>query len=121
VLALAGDGGFMYNVQELATAVLHKINAIAVVFNDGAFGNVARDLDESWGGSFGATLHNPDFMKLADAFGVAGLRAKEPTDVGRLVRDAIQLDRPALIEVPVSRMARPPFFFPLRAPAKYKK
>jgi len=121
VLALAGDGGFMYNVQELATAVLHKINAIAVVFNDGAFGNVARDLDESWGGSFGATLHNPDFMKLADAFGVAGLRAKEPTDVGRLVRDAIQLDRPALIEVPVPRMARPPFFFPLRAPAKYAR
>ena len=49
------------------------------------------------------------------------MRATDPTDVGVLVRDAIQLDRPVLIEVPVARMARPPFFAPLRAPAKYKR
>jgi len=49
------------------------------------------------------------------------MRAKEPTDVGRLVREAIQLDRPVLIDVPVSRMPRPPFFMQLRAPAKYQK
>ena len=121
VLALAGDGGFMYNVQELATAVLHKIAVVAVVFNDNAFGNVSRDLDEAWGGTFAAALANPDFMKLADAFGVAGLRAREPTEVGRLVRDAIQMDRPVLIEVPVGRMARPPFFAPLRTLAKYRR
>ena len=121
VVAICGDGGFLYNAQELATAVLHKINVVAVVFNDSAFGNVARDLDEAWGGSYAAALHNPDFMKLAEAYGVAGLRAKSPTDVGALVREAIQLDRPALIEVPVGRMARPPFFAPLRAPAKYKR
>ena len=121
VVAICGDGGFLYNAQELATAVLHKINVVAVVFNDSAYGNVARDLDEAWGGSYAAALHNPDFMKLAEAYGVAGLRAKSPTDVGALVREAIQLDRPALIEVPVGRMARPPFFAPLRAPAKYKR
>ena len=46
VVALAGDGGFMYNVQELATAVQQKINVVAIVFNDYAYGNVARDLDE---------------------------------------------------------------------------
>ena len=105
----------------MATAVQQRINVVAVVFNDHAFGNVARDLDESWGGSYGAELHNPDFLKLADAYGVAGLRAKAPTDVGRLVADAIQLDRPVLIEVPVGRMARPPFFAPLRSPAKYRR
>lgn len=121
VVAICGDGGFLYNAQELATAVLHKINVVAVVFNDNAFGNVARDLDEAWGGSYAAALHNPDFMKLAEAYGVVGMRAKSPTDAGTLVRDAIQLDRPALIEVPVGRMARPPFFAPLRAPAKYKR
>ena len=59
-----------------------------VVFNDDAYGNVARDLDEAWGGSYGADLYNPDFMKLADAFGVVGLRAKAPDEVGRLVADA---------------------------------
>src|SRR5947208_1339445 len=68
VIAICGDGGFLYNSQELATAVLHRINVVAVVFNDNAYGNVARDLDESWGGSYAAELHNPDFMKLADAY-----------------------------------------------------
>jgi len=121
VIAVVGDGGFMYNVQELATAVQQKINVIAVVFNDNAFGNVARDLDDWWGGSYGAALHNPDFMKLADAFGVHGMRAKEPTQVGALVREAIQLDRPVLIEVPVGRMPTPMFFPPRKAPTKYQR
>jgi thiamine pyrophosphate-dependent acetolactate synthase large subunit-like protein len=57
-------------------------------------------------------------MKLADAFGVLGLRAKEPTDVGRLVRDAIDKDRPALVEVPVGRMNRPKFFASPRTPVR---
>ncbi len=121
VVAICGDGGFLYNSQELATAVQQRINVVAVVFNDNAYGNVARDLDEAWGGSYGAELHNPDFMKLADAYGVAGLRAKSPTDVGALVRDAIQWDRPALVEVPVGRMSRPVFFAPRRAPTKYQR
>jgi acetolactate synthase I/II/III large subunit len=121
VVSISGDGGFLYNVQELATAVQYRINVVAVVFNDNAYGNVARDLDESWGGSYGAALHNPDFMALAEAFGVVGMRAKNPTDVGDLVRDAIQMDRPVLIEVPVSRMARPVFFPKLRPPARYQR
>jgi acetolactate synthase-1/2/3 large subunit len=118
VVAICGDGGFMYNVQELSTAVSHRINVVMVVFNDGGYGNVARDLDESWGGSYGADLHNPDFMKLTDAFGVAGLRARDPLEVGNLVRTAVTMDRPVLIEVPVGRMPRPAFFAPRRAPKK---
>ena len=121
VVAICGDGGFLYNSQELATAVLHKINVVAVVFNDGAYGNVARDLDEAWGGTYGAALHNPDFMKLADAYGVVGMRATDPTDVGALVGDAIRCERPVLIEVPVGRMARPVFFPARRAPTKYQR
>ena len=121
VVAVIGDGGFLFNAQELATAVQHKINVVAVVFNDDAYGNVARDLDEDWGGNFGAALHNPDFMKLADAYGVHGMRAKEPTDVGRLVKEAVRLERPVLIEVPVGRMPRPAFFAARKAPTKYKR
>jgi acetolactate synthase-1/2/3 large subunit len=121
VVSVSGDGGFMYNVQELATAAQFGINLVQVVFNDGAYGNVARDLDEGWGGTYGAELRNPDFMKLAEAFGVTGMRAKVPTDVGTLVRDAIQMDRPVLIEVQVGRMPRPLFFMQLRPPAKYQK
>jgi acetolactate synthase-1/2/3 large subunit len=121
VIAICGDGGFMYNAQEMSTAVKYGINAVAVVFNDEAFGNVARDLDEAWGGTFSAELRNPDFMKLADAYGVVGLRAERPTDVGDLVRKALSLDRPALVEVRVGRMPRPAFFAPLRSPEKYHR
>jgi acetolactate synthase-1/2/3 large subunit len=121
VVSISGDGGFLFNAQELATAARHGINVVAVVFNDSSYGNVARDLDESWGGQYGAELTNPDFMKLADAYGVIGMRAKEPTEVGRLVREAIEKDRPALVEVPVGRMSRPAFFAPRRTPAKHPR
>jgi len=121
VIAICGDGGFMYNAQEMSTAVKYGINVVAVVFNDEAFGNVSRDLDEAWGGTFAAELKNPDFMKLADAYGVVGMRAEKPTDVGDLVRKALALERPVLIEVPVGRMARPAFFAPLKTLDKYRR
>ena len=121
VVSVSGDGGFLYNAQEMSTAVSYKINAVHVVFNDNAYGNVARDLDEAWGGHYGSMLHNPDFMKLADAFGVHGIRAKDPLEVGRLVADAVQMDRPVLIEVPVSRMPRPAFWPPRKQPTKYQR
>jgi len=121
VVVTIGDGGFLYNAQELATAAQHGINVIAVVFNDQAYGNVARDLDEDWGGQHGAALTNPDFMKLADAYGVHGIRASQPTEVGRLVDQALGLGRPVLIEVPVGRMPRPVFFAARKAPTKYQR
>ena len=120
VVMISGDGGFLYYAQEMATAVQHGINVVAVVFNDNAYGNVARDLDEHWGGKFAAELHNPDFVQLAEAYGAVGRRAKDPTEVGKLVADAIQLDRPVLIEVPVGRMARPVFFSPLKTLPRYQ-
>jgi acetolactate synthase-1/2/3 large subunit len=121
VISVSGDGGFLFNAQELSTAARYGISVVAVVFNDSSYGNVARDLDESWGGQYGAELKNPDFMKLADAYGVLGMRAKEPGEVGRLVREAIDKDRPALVEVPVGRMNRPMFFAPRRAPTKHPR
>ncbi len=107
VVCVSGDGGFGYYSGELATAAKYGINVVVVVFNDNAFGNVARDLDQDFGGQYEADLVNPDFMKLADAYGVTGMRADQPTDVGDLVADAVKLDKPVLIEVPVERMPRP--------------
>ncbi|HEY7141135.1 MAG TPA: thiamine pyrophosphate-dependent enzyme [Methylomirabilota bacterium] len=118
VVVVCGDGGFLFNSQELSTAVRYGIPVVVVLFNDDSYGNVARDLDEAWGGTIGADLANPDFMRLAEAYGVTGFRAKEPTDVGDLVREAIALGRPVLIEVPVGRMPRPRFFTPRRAPKR---
>src|SRR2546428_664818 len=120
VVMIAGDGGFLYYAQEMSTAVQQGINVVAVVFNDNAYGNVARNLDEHWGGTFAAELHNPDFVRLAEAYGAVGRRAKEPAEVGTLVADAIQMDRPVLIEVPVGRMARPVFFSPLKTLPRYQ-
>jgi acetolactate synthase-1/2/3 large subunit len=110
VVITSGDGGFLYSSQELATAVQHGINAVVVVFNDNAYGNVSRDLDNKWGGTYGAELHNPDFVEMAEAYGVKGMKVDEMDAVGPAVSDAIQMDRPVLIEVPVGRMPQPAMF-----------
>ena len=105
VVAICGDGGFMYNVQELSTAVAHGINAIAIVFNDGAFGNVRRTQRRQFNERIiGSELVNPDFVRLAESFGVDGRRADGPEGLRTQLREAINTDRPALIEVPVGEM-----------------
>src|SRR5256714_1856428 len=121
VIAICGDGGFMYNAQEMSTAVKYGINVVAVVVNDDAYGNAARDLDEAWGGTWEADFRNPDFMKLADAYGVAGVRVEKPTEVGDAVKKALGLNRPALIEVKVGRMPRPPFLLQPQAARQDQK
>ncbi len=108
VVAVSGDGGFMYNVQEMATAVQYGINAVIVVFNDGAYGNVKRDQANQFDGRvYGSQLQNPDFMKLADAFGVRGERVTEAAQLQRALEEALAEDAPSLIEVPLGEMPYP--------------
>ena len=110
VVAVSGDGGFMFNVQELSTAVHHKINAVVVVFNDNAFGNVMRDQVNMFDGrEYGAIVHNPDFMKLADAFGARGVRIEDgdPESLEKELSSSINIEAPTLIEVPVGEMPNP--------------
>jgi acetolactate synthase-1/2/3 large subunit len=108
VIALAGDGGFMYNVQELATAVQHGINVVAVVFNDGAYGNVKRMQREFYGNRVIASdLVNPDFVRLADSFGVFARSAHDPDGLREALEQALARDMPALIEVKVGEFPAP--------------
>ena len=108
VVALCGDGGFLFNSQELATAAQHGINAVAVVFNDNAYGNVLRDqVNQFQGRTVGAELHNPDFVKLAEAYGVRGVRAEGAEALEAALREALAVDAPSLIEVPVGMMPTP--------------
>ena len=108
VVALSGDGGFLFNSQELATAVQHSINAIVVVFNDNAFGNVMRDQKERFNGRVvGAELHNTDFVKLAEAYGARGLRAEGAPALENSFREAIEANAPSLIEVPMEPVESP--------------
>ena len=107
VVAISGDGGFLYNSQELATAVKYGINAVVIVFNDNAYGNVLRDQKLDYNGrTIGADLHNPDFVKLAEAYGARGLRARDASELEATLREALSVEAPALIEVPVGMMPR---------------
>jgi acetolactate synthase-1/2/3 large subunit len=108
VLCVTGDGGFMYNVQELATAVQHNIGLVTVIFNDGAFGNVKRMQVQNYGGRVIATeLRNPDFVALAQAYGAIGLRVHSPAELASTLEVAFKQNEPTLIEVPVGEMSSP--------------
>jgi acetolactate synthase-1/2/3 large subunit len=101
VISINGDGGFMFGVQELATAVQHKINLIAIVFNNRSFGNVLRDQQTSFGARLiGESLLNPDFVRLAQSFGAIGYRAQSPTELKLALERALTQDAPVVIEVP---------------------
>ena len=108
VLSIAGDGGFMYNVQELSTAVHHHVPVVLVVFNDGAYGNVLRIQQQQFSGrTIASELTNPDFVKLAESFGVLGLKATTPAALRQALRQAWAANMPALIEVPCGEMPSP--------------
>jgi acetolactate synthase-1/2/3 large subunit len=105
VLAIAGDGGFLYQVGELATAVQHKLAVVVVVFDDGAYGNVKRIQQERFGNRLIACeLQNPDFAKLAESFGVAAFRAKTAAELQAALSRAFALEIPALVHVPCGKM-----------------
>ena len=107
VVAVSGDGGFLYNSQELATAVQYGINVVVVVFNDNAYGNVLRaQIEEFDGHVVGTRLHNPDFVALAQSYGARGLLARDASDLESALRDAIASDTVSVIEVPVGPMDR---------------
>jgi acetolactate synthase-1/2/3 large subunit len=108
VVSVNGDGGFGFALNELATMAKHQIGAIAIVFNDSAFGNVRRIQQVSFDGrTIASDLDNPDYVKLAEAFGVTGRRATSPEALQSAVRESIKADEPTLIEVPVEQMPDP--------------
>ena len=116
VVAVCGDGGFMYNVQELSTAVKYGINVVAVVFNDGHYGNVRRDLEHDWSGDYETDFVNPDFVKMAESFGALGIKVDDPTKVGDAVERALASGRPAIIDVTMYDTNELPFPYEGSAP-----
>lgn len=104
VVAICGDGGFMFAVQELATAAQFGINVVTLVFNNNAFGNVRRDQQRSFDGRLiGSDLVNPDFVKLAQSFGVDAARVGSPDTLRPALERALAANQPALIEITVPR------------------
>jgi acetolactate synthase-1/2/3 large subunit len=104
VVAITGDGGFMFGVQELATAVQFKISVVALVFNNNAYGNVRRDQRERFDGRIVASdLVNPDFVKLAESFGVGAARVASPDAFRPALEKALADGGPYLIDIEVPR------------------
>ena len=105
VVSVTGDGGFLYAVGELATAVHHRIGAVVVVFDNGQYGNVQQMQRHDYGGRVIASdLTNPDFAALAETFGSRAVRASTPEAVGEAIADAAGADLPTVVHVPVGDM-----------------
>ena len=104
VVAITGDGGFMFGVQELATAVQFNIGVVTLVFNNNAYGNVRRDQRERFDGRVVASdLVNPDFVKLAESFGVGAARVTSPEAFRPALEKALAHGGPYLIAIEVPR------------------
>lgn len=107
VVVLSGDGGFLYNSQELATAVQHQIHVVVIVFNDNAYGNVLRaQIEEFDGHVLGSQLHNPDFAALSRTYGARGVKVEGARQLKDALQEALQEKATTLIEVPVGAMGR---------------
>jgi len=112
VVAVHGDGGFMFGANEMATAVAHDIGVVALVFSDNAYGNVKRIQEKVYEGrTVASNLVNPDFVRLAESFGMRAERVTTPDALRPALKAAIKANAPALIEIPVGEFPDPWSFF----------
>ena len=108
VVSISGDGGALFTIAELATAVLHEIPVNIIVMKDNAFGNVRGIQRDQYGARYIASnLENPDFVKLAESFGVTSARANNPDELRSELDKALLNPGPNLIEVPVGEFPSP--------------
>lgn len=108
VVSITGDGGFGWNLQELATARKHNLNVVTVIFNDGHFGNVRTMQKETFGAEYQSELFNPDFQTLAAAFAIPYERVTTPKRLQEVLNSATAAPNgPLVIEVPVGEMPSP--------------
>lgn len=105
VASVTGDGGFMFAVAELATAVQQEIGLVTVLFNNDQFGNVQQMQRSLYGGRVIASdLVNPDFERLVTSFGANYSRAESPDELVKCLEAGFAGSLPAVIEVPVGDM-----------------
>jgi acetolactate synthase-1/2/3 large subunit len=101
VVAVSGDGGFLMNCQELETAVRLRTPVVNVIWENGEFGSIAWKQDKKFGRHFDVGFGNPDFVKLAESFGMPAWRCASAEEFAPRLRDALALDLPSLIVVPI--------------------
>jgi acetolactate synthase-1/2/3 large subunit len=101
VVTVCGDGGFLMNCQELETAMRLGTPVVTVVWENGEFGSITWKQDKKFGRHFGVEFGNPDFVKLAESFGMPAWRCRTAEDFAGHLKDALGLDTPSLIVVPI--------------------
>ena len=102
VVSISGDGGYLFNIQELATAAKYQLGLVSIVFNDNTYTNVQRQQDEWFDGRrICSDLTNPDFVKLAESFGIEAHRVSSPEALGQILAKAFSSSGPTVIEVAV--------------------
>src|SRR5665647_86481 len=105
VVDIAGDGSIQMNIQELATAAQYKINVKIVLLNNGYLGMVRQWQELFYEKRYSHTdmTYAPDFVKLAEAFGIIGLRATKPDEVEPILRQGLSINKPVLMDFQISR------------------
>jgi acetolactate synthase-1/2/3 large subunit len=103
VVDIAGDGSIQMNIQEMATAVQYGLPVKIVILNNGYLGMVRQWQELFYGGRYSATRmnHAPDFVKLAEAYGAVGLRAKRPEEVVPVLQEGLGVSRPVIMDFAV--------------------
>lgn len=101
VLAISGDGGFMMNMQELETAVRCKINFVAIILTDNAYGLIKWKQDEQFGHHCYVDFSNPDFVALAKSMGCEGMKIESNEEFIPKLESAFSMDKPVIIECPI--------------------
>lgn len=102
VVAVVGDGGFLFSVQELATAVKYRLPVVVLVMNDHRYGAIQWLQERLYGRSGEADLANPDFVALARAFGARGERVATLGELPRALIAALRAREPAVLELPMA-------------------
>src|SRR5262247_2579511 len=102
VVAIHGDGGYLMNVQELETAVRHRIGVVTIVMNNNCWGSEKAYQKHFYGGRYiGCDIGNPRYDQLARLFGAGGYYVEHPDQVGDAVKKALSESVPAVIEIPI--------------------
>jgi acetolactate synthase-1/2/3 large subunit len=101
VVTVSGDGGFLMNCQELETAARLKLPVVNVIWENRQYGSIVWKQDNKFGRHFGVDFTNPDFVQLAQAFGIPGFRCERVEDFATHLAAALELDVPSIVVVPI--------------------
>ena len=106
VISMNGDGGFLFNAQELQTAVDHRINVVAIVMNDNCWGSEKTIQKNRFDGRYwGVDINNPRFDRYAELFGARGFYCEHPDQIADALQEAMECGSPAVVEIPIRGVA----------------